>query len=178
VVDPFWYFRDIEIAGLNAVKPRFARFVRQIVCLEMPDPGDSSRRKFELAVQEPFRPFALLVWGARVETQVRNILVDGVSQLIGSLPGFMFEADIPFDEFERLLTDTSSHGYRSLTPQSFERVGHIFELALPTIATGDPLVLELEGPIEHAVFLGHMLRPKPLSMPPPSPPSSKRESFA
>lgn len=30
VVDPFWYYRDIEIPGFNAVKPRFARFERQV----------------------------------------------------------------------------------------------------------------------------------------------------
>ncbi len=30
VVDPFWYYRDIEISGLNAVKPRFARFERHV----------------------------------------------------------------------------------------------------------------------------------------------------
>ena len=30
VVDPFWYYRDIEIAGFNAVKPRFARFERHV----------------------------------------------------------------------------------------------------------------------------------------------------
>jgi hypothetical protein len=30
VVDPFWYYRDFEIAGLNAVKPRFARFERHV----------------------------------------------------------------------------------------------------------------------------------------------------
>jgi hypothetical protein len=30
VIDPFWYYRDIEIAGLNAVKPRFARFERNV----------------------------------------------------------------------------------------------------------------------------------------------------
>lgn len=30
VVDPFWYYRDIELAGINAVKPRFARFERHV----------------------------------------------------------------------------------------------------------------------------------------------------
>lgn len=30
LVDPFWYYRDVEIAGFNAVKPRFARFERHI----------------------------------------------------------------------------------------------------------------------------------------------------
>ena len=30
MVDPFWYYRDIEIAGINAVKPRFARFARHV----------------------------------------------------------------------------------------------------------------------------------------------------
>jgi hypothetical protein len=30
VIDPFWYYRDIEIAGINAVKPRFARFERHV----------------------------------------------------------------------------------------------------------------------------------------------------
>lgn len=30
VVDPFWYYRDIEITGFNAVKPRFARFERHV----------------------------------------------------------------------------------------------------------------------------------------------------
>ena len=30
VVDPFWYYRDIEISGFNAVKPRFARFERHV----------------------------------------------------------------------------------------------------------------------------------------------------
>jgi hypothetical protein len=30
VIDPFWYYRDIEINGINAVKPRFARFERHV----------------------------------------------------------------------------------------------------------------------------------------------------
>jgi hypothetical protein len=30
VIDPFWYYRDIEIPGVNAVKPRFARFERHV----------------------------------------------------------------------------------------------------------------------------------------------------
>ena len=30
VIDPFWYYRDIEISGLNVVKPRFARFARHV----------------------------------------------------------------------------------------------------------------------------------------------------
>ena len=30
VVDPFWYYRDFEIEGFNAAKPRFARFERHI----------------------------------------------------------------------------------------------------------------------------------------------------
>jgi hypothetical protein len=30
VIDPFWYYRDFEIAGVNAVKPRFARFERHV----------------------------------------------------------------------------------------------------------------------------------------------------
>ncbi len=30
IIDPFWYYRDIEIKGLNADKPRFARFERHI----------------------------------------------------------------------------------------------------------------------------------------------------
>ncbi len=30
VVDPFWYFRDVEIAGFNAVKSSFRRFERNV----------------------------------------------------------------------------------------------------------------------------------------------------
>ncbi len=30
VIDPFWYYRDIEIAGVNTIKPRFARFERHV----------------------------------------------------------------------------------------------------------------------------------------------------
>lgn len=30
LVDPFWYFRDIEIEGFNVAKPKFARFERHI----------------------------------------------------------------------------------------------------------------------------------------------------
>ena len=30
VVDPFWFYRDVEIAGFNAAKPRFARFERHV----------------------------------------------------------------------------------------------------------------------------------------------------
>ena len=30
VIDPFWYYRDFEITGVNAVKPRFARFERHV----------------------------------------------------------------------------------------------------------------------------------------------------
>lgn len=30
VVDPFWYFREVEIAGFNAVKTKFVRFERHV----------------------------------------------------------------------------------------------------------------------------------------------------
>ncbi len=30
IVDPFWYFRDIELAGFNAVKTKFVRFERHV----------------------------------------------------------------------------------------------------------------------------------------------------
>jgi hypothetical protein len=30
VVDPYWFYRDVEIEGFNAVKPRFARYVRHV----------------------------------------------------------------------------------------------------------------------------------------------------
>ncbi|MBK9160878.1 MAG: hypothetical protein IPM27_04855 [Nitrosomonadales bacterium] len=30
VVDPFWYYRDISIAGFNAVKPKFRRYERHV----------------------------------------------------------------------------------------------------------------------------------------------------
>jgi len=30
VVDPYWYYRDVEIEGVNAVKPRFARYARHV----------------------------------------------------------------------------------------------------------------------------------------------------
>ncbi|HXZ96857.1 MAG TPA: hypothetical protein VEG37_07425 [Burkholderiales bacterium] len=30
VIDPFWYYRDIQIPGLNAVKPRFAPYERHV----------------------------------------------------------------------------------------------------------------------------------------------------
>ncbi len=30
IVDPFWYYRDIEIKGFNAIKPKFRRYERHI----------------------------------------------------------------------------------------------------------------------------------------------------
>ena len=30
VVDPFWYFRDVEIDGFNAIKTKFRRFERNV----------------------------------------------------------------------------------------------------------------------------------------------------
>lgn len=30
VVDPFWYYRDVSIAGFNAVKPKFLRYERHV----------------------------------------------------------------------------------------------------------------------------------------------------
>jgi len=41
IVDPFWYFRDVEIAGFNAIKTKFRRFERNVkpavVAAEQPE---------------------------------------------------------------------------------------------------------------------------------------------
>lgn len=141
---------------LAARKRRLSRPVN-IVSVELPVDTRSERRRLTVTLTEPFRPFALVVWGAKVETKVRDIVTGAESQVLATIPGFMFEADIPFDEYRRLLAP-GGNGYPLLSMASFDKVGHIFELSMQTVGVAEPLSLDLEGPLEHAVFLGHVLR--------------------
>lgn len=118
------------------------------------DPGGGVERRVLVTRPGIFRPFGLLLWAARHDCKVLDIRCCEQSQLLSTLPGNLFESEIGWDEF---LAATRPRTPNVFLIESLRPVGQFFSMALPTIELGSAIELELEGQVEHAVFIGHML---------------------
>lgn len=132
----------------------------EICIVRLPETdGYTARRQLTGKPQRPFVPFALLIWGARANSRIFELRVGLENQLLSALPAHLFEADIPWLEFLELLSRRrdGNHCLERLRP-----VGVFFQLDLPEVCLGSDIELELEGAIDHAVFIGKMpmLRPE------------------
>ena len=114
--------------------------------------GGSALRALDVCPNRPFQPFALLLWGAMSETFVRQITIGRELQLTGPLPGYEFEADIAFEEFEALLSDRADRFMPAIDRPS--NIGMFQRWDFPAVAVGSRIELTVEGPFDRAVLLG------------------------
>jgi hypothetical protein len=115
---------------------------------------ETNRRTIEVRVDRAFRPFALLVWGASPASLIRSLRASEEEQLTGAIPGHLFEPDLSFAEFARLLSPR--HGMLSgLAP--IGEIGHYMPLLLPTLSPLNSLGVTLDGPFGAVAFIGKML---------------------
>jgi hypothetical protein len=129
------------------------------VIVRLPEDGRSERRLIELYQQEPFRPAALLLWGAKAETKVRDILTGLESQFMTVVPGCLFESELSFAEFQALLKPRREiDATPAIADADVRQLGLIFRIDMPSLPVGMPLSLDIEGGYDHGVFLGHMLQ--------------------
>lgn len=112
------------------------------------------RRAFDLYVDQPFRPFALLLWGATSDTVIHSMLVGNEEQLMGAMPAHVFEADIELEEFEALL-DRRPGMVSGLS--NVEEIGPYFQIDLPSLSPTLPIRLDVTGPLRHGAFIGNLL---------------------
>ena len=117
------------------------------------------RRRIEVRLSEPFAPFALLPWGTRSETRVRDIIAEGDSQMLTTVPGCLFECELSWDELDRYFHERRPlDPYPAIADEDFRQVGQLFRMDLPRLCVHDRLTLDVEGPVERGCFLGTMPR--------------------
>lgn len=124
--------------------------------LFLPDDPAEGIRVLDACPNRPFRPFALLVWGAQADTFIRQLRVGGEAQFDGPLPAFEFESDVSFDYFRALCIPRSDLLMPAI--ESLRDVGIFHRLHMPAIETNGGIELTLEGPLEHAALIGDVPR--------------------
>lgn len=127
---------------------------RETRALFFPDDSSEGIRRLELCPELVFRPFALIVWGAKADTFIRQLRLSWATQFERPVPGWEFESDIPWAEFRALCEPRESLMPRVPHPRE---LGPFRRLMLPAASAGQPIELTLEGPIEHAVLIGEIL---------------------
>lgn len=119
-------------------------------------PESTARRLLLAYPQAIFKPTGLWLWGCDPSTLVHNMKVGNITGYLlshVSVPGLYFEAGLSFADFEKLLdspTATWSHEkLRELPPLEDHQ-----KICLDTAEVGNNIVLDVEGPITHAVMWG------------------------
>ena len=111
------------------------------------------KHEIELCPARPFKPWALLLWGARPSvTRIDSVITGEDEQLAGKVPGHVFECEIPLSEFRALCRDEDDG--LSVVIRDSRAIGQFFSFELPTISPFDPLRITLQGPLEAGVLLG------------------------
>ena len=129
---------------------------QEIRVLFLPDDPSEGIRVLDAAPGRPFHPFALVLWGSKSDTFVRQLTISTERQLTGPLPGYEFESDIGFDEFRELCIPRPDLLMPALT--NLREVGLLHHLSLSTVEAMASVELTVEGPIEHAVLIGRVPR--------------------
>lgn len=131
-------------------------FQAAITLCHTKDRDSVARRDLLAAPQSIFRGEGLWLWGTDESTLVHNIKAGNQNCFSIShtaIPGLYFEAGIPFSEFEKLIEkrpgEWSHERLRELPPMKAHQ--HIRML---TVEIGNSIVLDVEGPITHAVMWG------------------------
>jgi hypothetical protein len=113
-------------------------------------------RALDVCPNRPFHPFALLLWGTKSDTFVRQIRVGSQPQLSSPLGGWEFESDIDFRDFESLLVDRADRYMPAI--ERLSELGMFHRWDFPIVAITERIEITVEGPFEHAVFIGDVPR--------------------
>ncbi len=113
-------------------------------------------RALDVCPNRPFHPFALILWGTKGDTFVRQIRIGWQAQLTEPMGGWEFESDIDFEEFETLLVDRADRYMPAIDRLS--ELGMFHRWDFPVVRVDQRLELTVEGPFERAVFIGDVPR--------------------
>lgn len=118
--------------------------------------GVTSRRTLLAYPQSIFKGQGLWLWGATPETLVHNIKAGNRTSFSVShapIPGLYFEAGLSFADFEAMLDRPWSDGDHQRLSELPPVPSHQ-RITLATVEVGNSLVLDVEGPLTHAVMWG------------------------
>lgn len=113
-------------------------------------------RGLDVCPNRPFQPFALILWGTGPETFVRQMRIGYQAQFERPMPGFEFESDIPFEEFESLLVDRADRFMPAI--ERLSELGMFHRWDFPSVDAGQRIELTVEGPFERGVIVGFVPR--------------------
>lgn len=124
-------------------------------------PGDDyrGRRLWKAYPQRIFRGDGLWLWGADETTRIHDVRVGSKSMLGMSdspLPALFFEAGMSFAEFEALLA-TPRESWKHEALKRLPVVPAHQKLRMNTAELGMHLLLDVEGPLLHAVLWGRSI---------------------
>jgi hypothetical protein len=132
--------------------PRTGHFEWVIARWPETDRHTDGRRKLEVKPQRMFKAAAIMVWGATEKTVLHQIEVAGEPELVGPiLLRAYFKATIPFQDFEALLISRPDD--HPCLP-SLDKLGPYGDIYLTTLSLGTSFEVDVEGPFDHAVFIG------------------------
>lgn len=120
------------------------------------EPGAVGRRTLMAYPQCLFRGEGLWLWGVDDSTLVHNIKVGNQTcyEVSGTpLPGRFFEANLTFEQFEKLL-DPPEGGWQMQRLRELPPIPGRQRVRMRTAEIGNNIVLDVEGPITHAVMWG------------------------
>lgn len=116
----------------------------------------TTRRELMAYPQLLFRGEGLWLWGSDETTLIHNIKVGNQNCFSIShvaFPGFFFEAGLSFEEFEKLLEPVPG-GWTHERLKAVPPAKPHQRIRMLTAEIGNNLVLDVEGPITHAVMWG------------------------
>lgn len=117
---------------------------------------ETQRRDLIAWPQSLFRGEGLWLWGTDETTLVHRILVGNQNcfmVMTGSIPGLYFEAGLAFDDFAALLDNPPADWSCARLTQAPEVPKHQ-RIRMLTAEVGNTVLLDVEGPITHAVMWG------------------------
>lgn len=114
------------------------------------------RRDLSAQPQSIFRGEGLWLWGADETTLLHDIKAGTQTCFLinrAPLPGLFFEAGLSWEEFEKLVEPIAG-GWTHERLRALPPVKPHQRIRMNTVEIGNNLVLDVEGPITHAVMWG------------------------
>ena len=120
------------------------------------EPPSHERRLLMAYPQTLFRPEGLWLWGADETTIVHDMKVGNLTGYKLShvpLPGLFFQAGLSFKDFEALLEDPPENWSHARLRERPAIPSHQ-KIRMNVAEIGNNIVLDVEGPLTHAVMWG------------------------
>jgi hypothetical protein len=103
--------------------------------LFLPDDTAEGIRALDVTPTRPFSPFALIVWGAKADTFVRQLRIGWETQLIRPMAGFEFESDVGWEQFRQGLCWQPRLETMPIV-EKLRELGPFLRLSLPVVKVG------------------------------------------